>query len=97
MALSEFEASLVYRASSRIARTTQRNPASKTKEREPGSCSTPLIPALVRQRQADSKFGTSLVYRMSSRTARETLRNPVSETNKTKQKTKERKKDHKCH
>jgi hypothetical protein len=28
--ISEFEASLVYRVSSRIARTTQRNPVSKT-------------------------------------------------------------------
>jgi hypothetical protein len=29
--ISEFEASLVYRVSSRIARATQRNPVSKTK------------------------------------------------------------------
>jgi hypothetical protein len=30
--ISEFEASLVYRVSSRTARTTQRNPVSKTKQ-----------------------------------------------------------------
>jgi hypothetical protein len=30
----EFEASLVYRVSSRTARATQRNPVSKTQERE---------------------------------------------------------------
>jgi hypothetical protein len=38
----------------------------------------PLIPALGRQRQADSEFEASLVYRVSSRTARATQRNPVS-------------------
>jgi hypothetical protein len=32
--ISEFEASLVYRVSSRTARTTQRNPVLKKKERE---------------------------------------------------------------
>jgi hypothetical protein len=32
--ISEFEASLVYRVSSRIARATQRNPISKNRERE---------------------------------------------------------------
>ena len=31
--ISEFEASLVYRASSRAARATQRNPVSKTERR----------------------------------------------------------------
>jgi hypothetical protein len=38
----------------------------------------PLIPALGRQRQADSEFEASLVYRVSSRAARATQRNPVS-------------------
>jgi hypothetical protein len=47
--ISEFEASLVYRVSSRTARATQRNPVSKhqkrkkkkeRKEKEPGSCLT---------------------------------------------------------
>jgi hypothetical protein len=33
--ISEFEASLVYRVSSRTARTIQRNPASKNKKRKP--------------------------------------------------------------
>jgi hypothetical protein len=38
----------------------------------------PLIPALGRQRQADSyEFGASLVYRVSSRTTRAIQRNPV--------------------
>jgi hypothetical protein len=32
--VSEFEASLVYRVSSRTARATQRNPVSKKRERE---------------------------------------------------------------
>jgi hypothetical protein len=32
--ISEFEASLVYRVSSRTARATQRNPVSKNKERK---------------------------------------------------------------
>jgi hypothetical protein len=32
--ISEFEASLVYKVSSRTARAIQRNPVSKTKERE---------------------------------------------------------------
>jgi hypothetical protein len=32
--ISEFEASLVYRVSSRTVRTTQRNPVSKEKRRE---------------------------------------------------------------
>jgi hypothetical protein len=32
--ISEFEASLVYRVSSRIARATQRNPVSKNKNKQ---------------------------------------------------------------
>jgi hypothetical protein len=44
----------------------------------------PLIPALKRQRQADSEFKASLVYKVSSRAARAIQRNPVSK-NKTKQ------------
>jgi hypothetical protein len=32
--ISEFEASLVYRVSSRTARTTQRNPVSKNKKKK---------------------------------------------------------------
>jgi hypothetical protein len=39
---------------------------------------TPLIPALVRQRQRISEFEASLIYRVSFRTARTTQRNPVS-------------------
>jgi hypothetical protein len=38
---------------------------------------TPLIPALGRQRQADSEFKASLVYRLSSRIAKDIQRNPV--------------------
>ena len=44
---------------------------------------TPLIPALGRQRQADSEFKTSLVYRVSSRTPRAIQRNPVSKNQTT--------------
>jgi hypothetical protein len=40
----------------------------------------PLIPALGRQRQADSEFEASLVYRVSSRTARTTQRNLSQKT-----------------
>ena len=38
---------------------------------------TTLIPALGRQRQADSEFEINLVYRVSSRTTRAIQRNPV--------------------
>jgi hypothetical protein len=64
--ISEFEASLVYRVSSRTARAIKRNPVSKKQKRkntdkEPIKDSkfagrwwrTPLIPALGGQRQAD--------------------------------------------
>ena len=51
---------------------------------------TPLIPALGRQRQADSEFEASLVYRVSSRTARIIQRNPVLK-NKNKNETKQNK------
>jgi hypothetical protein len=44
----------------------------------------PLIPALGRQRQADSEFEASLVYRVSSRKARAIQRNPVSKNQKKK-------------
>jgi hypothetical protein len=57
---------------------------------KPGGAHTSLIPALGRQRQADSEFQASLVYRVSSRTARATQRSPVSK--KTKNKTKQNKK-----
>jgi hypothetical protein len=55
--ISEFKAGLVYRVSSRTARTAQKNPVSKNKtkqKKKPGvvAC-VPLIPALGRQRQAD--------------------------------------------
>jgi uncharacterized membrane protein len=50
----------------------------------------PLIPALVRQKQAISEFKASLVYRVSSRTARATQRNPVSKNQKTKKKKKKK-------
>ena len=40
--------------------------------------STPLLPALERQKQADlCEFKASLVYRESSRTARATQKSPV--------------------
>ena len=42
-----------------------------------------VIPALGRQRQADSEFEASLVYRVSSRSARATQRNPVLKKQKT--------------
>jgi hypothetical protein len=51
----------------------------------------PLIPALGRQRQADSEFEASLFYKVSSRTARIIQRNPVS---KTKQNTNKQKSQH---
>jgi hypothetical protein len=52
--IPEFEASLVYRVSSRTARATQRNPVSKNKQtKKRWWWRTPLIPALGRQRQVD--------------------------------------------
>ena len=53
---------------------------------------TPLIPALGRQRQADSEFEASLVYRVSSRTAKAIQRNSVSETKQNKTTTTNQKK-----
>jgi hypothetical protein len=56
---ASFEASLVYRVSSRIARTIQRNPVSKNKNNNKNKTNSfpaqswwciPLIPALKRQR-----------------------------------------------
>jgi hypothetical protein len=52
---------------------------------------TPVIPALGRQRKADSEFKASLVYKVSSRTGRATQRHPVSK-NKTKKPTTTKKK-----
>jgi hypothetical protein len=60
--ISEFEATLVYKASSKAARPTQRNPVIKPKMKERNKQKTdtagwwwrtPLIPALGRQRQVD--------------------------------------------
>jgi hypothetical protein len=39
----EFEASLVYRASSRIARATQRNLVLKTKRKKDITCASPVV------------------------------------------------------
>jgi hypothetical protein len=44
----------------------------------------PLIPALGRQRQADSEFEASLVYKVSSRTATAIQRIPVLKNQKIK-------------
>jgi hypothetical protein len=41
--ISEFEASLVYRASSRTARTTQRNPVSKNQKKKKKKKFLPLL------------------------------------------------------
>jgi hypothetical protein len=49
--LCEFQTSLVYRGSSRIAKTTQRNPVLKNQDRQWWYML--LIPALGRQRQVD--------------------------------------------
>jgi hypothetical protein len=60
--LCKFKASLVYRANSRTARATQRNPVSKKKKRRKKKQKKassrawwcmPLIPALGRQRQVN--------------------------------------------
>jgi hypothetical protein len=97
--VSEFEASLVYRVSSRTARATQRNPVSKNQNNNNNKLvfktkvgqwwCTPLFPAQGRQRQADiCELEVSLVDRENSRTARATQRNPILE-NKTNKQTKE--------
>jgi hypothetical protein len=95
--LCEFEASLVYRVSSRSAKATQRNPISKYLKNP--TLSYPIFSHIRvkicqnnlqtryqstkggRGRQI-SEFEASLVYRVSSRTARATQRNPVSEKKK---------------
>jgi hypothetical protein len=61
-------------------------------EREKGQVwwRTPLIPALGRQRQADSEFEASLVYKVSSRTARAIKRNPVSKKKKKREREREK-------
>jgi hypothetical protein len=80
----EFEASLVYKVSSRTAMAIQRIPASKNQKKKKSTPHTLLIPALRgRGRQISvSEFRASLVYRVSSRTARATWRNPVSKKKK---------------
>jgi hypothetical protein len=64
--ISEFEASLVYRVSSRITRATQRNPVSKKKKNtELGEWFVPAIAALRSLRQEGCcKFKASLGYRV---------------------------------
>jgi hypothetical protein len=74
--ISEFEASLVYRVSSRTARATQRNLVSEKKKRERESWewyNIYLIPAFRRKGQEDlCQFKASLVNIASSRPARAT-------------------------
>jgi hypothetical protein len=62
--ISEFEASLVYRVSSRIARDTERNPVSKNQKKKRGC--THLQPQQ-RQKQVH-KFKTSLFLGVSGKT-----------------------------
>ena len=98
--ISEFEASLVYKVSSRTARTIQRNPVSKKtkskKEKKSIICRAVVAhtcnPSTLggRGRQI-SEFEASLVYRVSSRTARATQRNPVLKNNNNNKKKKNRK------
>jgi hypothetical protein len=45
--ISEFEASLVYRVSSRTARATQRNPVSKNKQTNKNKNKTPPIHKII--------------------------------------------------
>ena len=89
--ISEFEASLVYRVSSRTARATQKNPVSKKqkKNKTKKSTSSQLVVAhfcspstLEGRGRWISEFEASLDYRVSSRTARATQRNPVSKKQK---------------
>jgi hypothetical protein len=55
--ISEFEASLVYRMSSRTARTAQRNPVSKKKKKKPTTTKTKQI-------NKQTKKTKSLPYRL---------------------------------
>jgi hypothetical protein len=71
--ISEFEASLVYKVSSRTARATQRNPVSKNQEKKKKCKSLPDVVvhhgilALVKQKQADlCEFNVRLFYIASS-------------------------------
>jgi hypothetical protein len=66
--LCKFKDRLVYRVNPRIAISTQKNPVSKTKQKQRWRMS--LIPALGRLCRWISEFKDSLVYRVSSRTAR---------------------------
>jgi hypothetical protein len=79
--ISEFEASLVYRVSSRTARATQRNPVlknqktKKQKQKKNPGCAAwwqmPFNPALRKQRQVELyNFQASLIYRVISKAAR---------------------------
>jgi hypothetical protein len=86
--ISEFEASLVYRVSSRTARATQRNPVLKNRKKERrrkrGGREEGKLGVMEQafnsssQKQVDlHEFEANLVYRTSSRTAR-AQRNLVS-------------------
>jgi hypothetical protein len=88
-----FEVSLVYKVSSRTARTIQRNPVSKTKKKKKKKVEGHrwVVVHTFNTSTWEAEAGgflswklawSSLVYRVSSRTARVTQRNPVSEKKK---------------
>jgi hypothetical protein len=85
--ISEFEASLVYRVSSRTAKATQRNPVlekqtNKQTNKQKNDTGNPGSGGVLSGRMI-TEFVASLVYKVSSRTARAIQKNPVSKrTNK---------------
>ena len=78
----EFEASLAYILSSRLARLHSKTVSQEIKNFKSWQwCRTPLTSALGRQRPVGLfEFKVTLIYRASSRAARATQRNPVSIT-----------------
>ena len=67
-----FQASLVYRASSRLARVTQRNPVSKAKPNEQKHWAVLSQHSVAEAGGYLYYFNSSLVYELSSRAAKAT-------------------------
>jgi hypothetical protein len=79
--ISEFEASLVYKVSSRTARATEKPCLEKKKKKKMEGQRRPVVAHAFNPLGGRgwwiTEFEASLVYRVSSRTARATQRNPI--------------------
>jgi hypothetical protein len=90
--ISEFEASLVYRVSSRTARATQRNPVSKNKKqkkkkKEKKKSMLAVVahtysPSTLEEETDEWMLSLTSLVRVEFQTARATQRNPASKINK---------------